>query len=561
MRKALTMLGAFAALALGSLVAAAPAQAVTCHNTTPGTLTTWPNNPNNPNNPAVYSPVQYCETANNVLAQDAKGIVGALADLRIPLQSGTNSPADLYTKLSNEYLGRANGQLTKPQFFVFYSLAEFNTYFGKNYTNFSATAFTEKDASGTPIRSAIFLHATDRNGVLQLIPPQDVQAATLHEAGHWADSFYKSQVGGTLFVTDSAAWRTLLNYDWDHTGGIPANVDGINQQPTCDGAGALFTGYSDQFKNYICRSSQRVTIGGTVTPGDILKIKVSDAAIPGGFLEASYTVQSGNNVNAIAAGLAAAINTAPWTSQKFAASVSSAVITITVGSGDFTFTSSKSAGATETISFSNPQRGTGGGTTKFYDGYTNREILETGYPGVYGVDGTTEVATFGGTVTPGDSLTITVTDPDLLAPPAGPVSVTIQAVLGDTPTSLAAKMATEINNNGTLSGKAFKAVASGTQLQVFSPSGKATSYTRTLSAGATETLTVTVPYGRHKHLIAEALNVTMGYVDTGNSGASHYLQSSRFKCVKSLIDTLRKTGTHPTNATLTTLGCPNIAGW
>ncbi len=95
--------------------------------------------------------------------------------------------------------------------------------------------------------------------------------------------------------------------------------------------------------------------------------------------------------------------------------------------------------------------------------------------------------TFGGTVTVGDVLTLTVNDADL---PGGTKSKNYTVQTGDTLTSIATAMKTAVNGDSDLAGIEVTAASSGPLLLVSSNSENQTSYSSSTSGGATETITI-----------------------------------------------------------------------
>lgn len=96
-------------------------------------------------------------------------------------------------------------------------------------------------------------------------------------------------------------------------------------------------------------------------------------------------------------------------------------------------------------------------------------------------------ATIGGTVTTSDVLTITVTDSDLSG---GSKSVNYTVVGGDTLTTIATGLKDAINADSDLDGINVKATSSGAVVTIISGSKNQTSYSKSLSGGATETITL-----------------------------------------------------------------------
>ncbi|MCW5824878.1 MAG: LysM peptidoglycan-binding domain-containing protein [Cyanobacteria bacterium TGS_CYA1] len=207
-------------------------------------------------------------------------------------------------------------------------------------------------------------------------------------------------------------------------------------------------------------SVTKVKIGGTVTTSDVLTITVVDPSISGGSQAINYTVQGGDTLNSIATALAAAI-TSNSNLQTLGVDASSngSVISIKSASRDITtYTSSTSGGATETISLNV-------------------------------TDNFVENALIGGTKTTSDVLTIKFIDP-ALSGGSKSISYTVQA--GDTLTTIATGIKTAINADSTLSTAGITSTSAGTVVTIRSTSPNATTYSQSVSAGATETITLSV---------------------------------------------------------------------
>ncbi len=99
----------------------------------------------------------------------------------------------------------------------------------------------------------------------------------------------------------------------------------------------------------------------------------------------------------------------------------------------------------------------------------------------------TAVITIGGTVTVGNTLTITVHDAALSG---GVKSDSYTVITGDTLTSIATKLTTALNGDSSLSAIGVTAVSSGAVMLVKSLSANQTTYTSSTSGGATETITI-----------------------------------------------------------------------
>lgn len=377
-------------------------------------------------------------------------------------------------------------------------------------------------------------------------------------------------IGGTPFGGD-----TLSSIASALTALINANSDlqGINVSATSTSVYIIISSNSSNITTYTTSTSgaateivvfglngnrfATATISGTVTTGDTLYLKISDAGLPGGQQQVSYTVQaSDTTLSDVAAGLAQSVNNnSNLQTVGVRASQSNAVITLQ--SIDVaTYSQSTSPGATEAISLNsttaaglqiyNYQFNASGNVTQSVDpiGRTfsylysanNIDILEKRetkngnnfligkwiynngkhVPNIY-IDGSgqqtqysynsfgelvtltdansnistfsyiTGNATIGGTKTTGDVLTITVHDPALSGGQQS-VNYTVQSV--DTLTTIASGIAAAINANSNLSAIGVGATSTGTIIAFISASTNLTTYTKSTSGGATETITL-----------------------------------------------------------------------
>lgn len=200
----------------------------------------------------------------------------------------------------------------------------------------------------------------------------------------------------------------------------------------------------------------RIGIGGTKTTGDTVSIVAFDLGLSGGSETASFTVLSGDNLPAIAAGLATAINAnANLQNVGISASASGQVLTVSTNSlNETNYRGTTSSAATEVLLVGLPENGI-------------------------------QTAVVGGTKTTGDVLTITVYDAGLSG---GSEAVAYTILSGDNLTSIATNMAAAINADTNLQNINVTATSSGAVVFVDSSSISATTYTKSLSGGATETL-------------------------------------------------------------------------
>lgn len=106
------------------------------------------------------------------------------------------------------------------------------------------------------------------------------------------------------------------------------------------------------------------------------------------------------------------------------------------------------------------------------------------------VVGNKQTITFGGTITGADVLTLTLTAAALTG---SPIDLTYTVKPTDRLSNIAAALARTINTNAVLQAAGLKAIASSSApvLYVYYPAGLSIAWTRSLSAGATETVAIT----------------------------------------------------------------------
>jgi len=202
----------------------------------------------------------------------------------------------------------------------------------------------------------------------------------------------------------------------------------------------------------------RIGIGGSKTTGDAVSLVTYDAALSGGTRTTTYTVLAGDTLSTIASGLAAAIN-ADTNLQGIGVSAAASGTVVTVQSNSTnptTYRGTTSTTATETILIGLPTNGA-------------------------------QVLVIGGTKTTGDTLTVTVFDPQLSG---GSKAVNYVVQAGDTLASIATNMASAITADTDLQAIAVAATASGTVVFINSGSKLLTTYASSTSGGATETLSL-----------------------------------------------------------------------
>jgi len=199
-------------------------------------------------------------------------------------------------------------------------------------------------------------------------------------------------------------------------------------------------------------------ISGSVTASDVLTITVFDNGLPGGQKAINYTVLAGDTLNSIASGLAANIN-ADTDLQSINVFATSASFVVSIKSNSInptTYTSSISAGSTESIALS-----------------INNNGIQTAY--------------IGGTKTTGNILTITVYDTALSG---GSKSINYTVVAGGNLSSVATGLAAAISADADLQSIGVSATASNQVVNIKSNSLNTTTYSSSLSGGATVTITL-----------------------------------------------------------------------
>lgn len=198
-----------------------------------------------------------------------------------------------------------------------------------------------------------------------------------------------------------------------------------------------------------------ITIGGTITAGDVISLTVTDATLSLGTETVSYKVKSTDTTSSVASGLGNAVSSDGNLNGFLGTSISSNVLTITPN-GDFAvcrYAISLTGVPTETIAFG---PNTNGNAT----------------------------ATVGGTVTSGNVLTLTVSNENLTN---GQETVSYTATGGDTTTSIATALKNAVNADSNLQGIGVSATSSGA---VVSLATAGTTYTESVGGSATETITL-----------------------------------------------------------------------
>ncbi len=333
-------------------------------------------------------------------------------------------------------------------------------------------------------------------------------------------------------LNPSSATLSQFNYAYDSAAEITQwqqqqNSGNAHFDLGYDTASQLTSALSDS------GSAFNAYISGTPHTGDVVSITAYDASltstIPVGQETASYTVMGGDTSANIATNLASNIGTA-MSNISVTASATGSVISISTSPNYCTqFTCAVTGGgATDTISLSSSSAiqslhkqlyynydcagnrigvqadstgsfPTGLTTTATKYTYNNvNELTATSAGGPIRFQGTTvnpiksavvnitQTATIGGTITAGDVLTISVHDKGL----SQGENVNYTVLIGDSTTSIATALKNAINADSTLTALGVTATSSGAVITISSSSVNSTKYTQTISAGATETITL-----------------------------------------------------------------------
>jgi RHS repeat-associated protein len=202
-------------------------------------------------------------------------------------------------------------------------------------------------------------------------------------------------------------------------------------------------------------------VTGTVSSGDILTVTVKDSALAGGQQSAGYTVQVGDTLSSIATGVKNAIS-ADTNLQTLGVTATAASNVVNVRSSSSNTTNyqvSTSSGATASMSLA---------------------------PNVNG----RQRALVGGTITAADVVTLHVFDAAL---PSGTQAVNYSVQSGDTLASVASGLSTAVNGDSNLQAAGISASSTSSTITLNSNSTNVTSYRRSVSAAATETISLVAP--------------------------------------------------------------------
>ncbi len=215
--------------------------------------------------------------------------------------------------------------------------------------------------------------------------------------------------------------------------------------------------------NVCPNGTETVGLSGTKTTSDVMTVVVLDSGLSGGSKAINYTVLSGDSLTSIATGISSAINADTALQAIGVSSTSSGtIVSITSNSSNVTsYRASTNANATEIVKLGLPPNGT-------------------------------QTAVIGGTKTTGNVLTVTVYDAGLAG---GSKAINYSVQGGDTLATMTSGLASAITADSALAAIGVSATAASTVLNIKSTSQNATTYTSSLSGGATATITLAKTIG------------------------------------------------------------------
>jgi RHS repeat-associated protein len=232
---------------------------------------------------------------------------------------------------------------------------------------------------------------------------------------------------------------------------------------------------------------QTILVGGSaITAGDHLGLTVFDQTLTGGSEAVSYVVGSSDTLSTIASALASAVNS-DTALQGIGVSATSLGALITVNSlstGVTTYRVSRPNTATETL------------------------VQGLNPNGV-------QTAVIGGTKSTGDQVTISIFDAGI---GGGSKAETYNVGASDTLSSIASGLAALINGDSTLAALGISATSVSTVVNLSSTSNNLTTYAKSTSAGATETITLSQSTG----ITQFAFNNLNELTSTSGGGAARF---------------------------------------
>lgn len=201
---------------------------------------------------------------------------------------------------------------------------------------------------------------------------------------------------------------------------------------------------------------ESVNVGGSITAGDVVSLKVADSSLTGGPEQLNYTVQSGDTTSSIATALSNLVSSDP---------VLPSIGVTSTASGAVTHLQSLSTNNTS------------------YSGFVSRSPTETATVGA-----SPPTVTIGGSPTPTDTVYLTVTNSGLSG---GSQTVSYTVASGNQPSDVAAGLANAVQNNTILQNFGVSATSINQTVYLSSvPAG--TTYSTQVQAVPSETLSLGV---------------------------------------------------------------------
>lgn len=335
MKRLATLAGLAFAMLIGAFAFSAPAHATTCSTTTSGQ---FPDN--------LY---WFC---GNTSSNKAAG-QGALTRL------GTNAKNTSHLNQSTHL------------FFIFNSVSDFTTWCAVTHTGVPNIPCPVGGWPSTPSAGYTYNNGTSTyySVVIENLADQTQLGTSVannmaHEAGHQLDYIYGPALGYTFAASETNSGSPVREFNDKLNGFDWPNFNALTNK--CGASGGIFTNQYDQFGSIICNAIQNVTIGGTIHSGDTITITVKDSSLSGGQHPVPYTVKpTDTTYNAIALGVANAVNTDVLVNGFVHATVSSAEVDFNSTSTNATFFTAAVSG-TETATAS--ARG------------TNQQVLQAAWP-------------------------------------------------------------------------------------------------------------------------------------------------------------------------------------
>lgn len=372
----------------------------------------------------------------------------------------------------------------------------------------SVTSFSQSTSGGSTetITLGVSRNAVQNLTISGTVTTGDVITLTSYDAalsgGNKSASY--TVVGGNTLSNIASGLAAAINADAALTSaGITATSasTSVNIRSTSTNLttyrGSLNSGATEHVSLAMnMNGAETIVIGGSKTTGDSLSLNVYDKGLSGGKRSISYTALSGDNLSTITSALASAIN-ADSQLQAIGVSAIASGTLLSVNSASVhvtTYTTERSSGATETIT-----------------------------PGVNpnGI----QTAVIGGTKTTGNVLTITVFDSGLSG---GSKAANYTVLAGDNLVSIAAGIAAVINSDAALTAIGVTANSVNTVINIKSTSIHSTTYSQSVSPGATETILLATGIG-----VTQSAHNNVNQVTNISAGGATRFAGTTNKAIKS----------------------------